>query len=255
MASSVLAFTLPAARPWEEPWPWLSAPVFEVRKLFRALESGGVEAVLVDTGAYRLMVRGGARGYPGGFMDYYYGRLLEVLDRSGGARVYYVVPDVPYDPAASASLAGRWLSGFHRGRLGEATPILPLHPACRGSPRCYPRGLRLYTGLLGGFEGPLGLVQVDRGRPSLSAEAILRASALLDGRPLHLLGSTLRLLKSLRGLGCLPGLHSLDTSSWYWDRAYRGVETPLRSYMLRVLSEASKLASCSPVTLEAWLEG
>ena len=140
----------------------------------------------------------------------------------------YVVPDIPYDPVRSSRLASWWMESFHPGLLGHAVPVVVLHPACRSAPSCYREGLEHYRRLLGGhaYDSVFALVQLDRRQPGLSARAITYAAGLARGYAgtyirVHLLGATLRLARSLaQPGGCVPGLASADTSSWYWDRYY-----------------------------------
>lgn len=252
----VLAFTLPAARPWEEPWPWVSAAPWEWRKARRYLEAGVAEAVFLDVGAYRLLVREGRSGYPPGFLGRYAGLIREAagLARRAGARLLFAAPDLPYRGLESLRLSLDWLGGF--GVPEGAEPVIVVQPPCRGS-RCwhlYPRVAPEYRDALAEWGAVAALVQVDRARPRASARGVVAASAALGWSRVHLLGATLRLLESISGVGCVAGLESMDTSSWYWERHYRGVEAPLRSYMLRVL-EAARALACRRrgQSLEEWL--
>ncbi len=265
--SALRVYTLPG----RHSWPYLSAPLQELRKLHAALARGGVRSILLDTGAYRLMVRGGADRYPAGFLAKYRDAVAW-LSRYARARgvggVWYVVPDVPYNPDRSVELAYLWLERYARGL--QAQPVLVLHPACRSDPGCYREGLRAYAGggllLYGGDvwrETMYGLVQLDRRRPLLSARGILEAWRYLD-RPslfnmIHLLGSTLRLAWHLSREArsnntCIKGLVSADTSSWYWDRHYGRSRKP-EEYLSLVARLLAATSTCNwgVAPLTRWL--
>ena len=174
----------------------------------------------------------------------------------------YVVPDIPYDPVRSSRLASWWMESFHPGLLGHAVPVVVLHPACRSAPSCYREGLEHYRRLLEGhaYDSVFALVQLDRRQPGLSARAITYAAGLARGYAgtyirVHLLGATLRLARSLaQPGGCVPGLASADTSSWYWDRYYGRSRRP-EEYLAEVgrLLAATPACSRGVAPLTGWL--
>ena len=253
-------------------WPYLSAPLPELRKLASAIRQGVAKGVLLDTGAYSLMVKGGAGRYPAGFLARYRDAvawLTQYARAHGVGEVWYVVPDVPYNPGKSVELAWLWLERYARGL--QAQPVLVLHPACRGEPGCYREGLRVYAGSglirYGGDvwrEAVYGLVQLDRGRPLLSARGLLEAWRYLE-RPslfnmVHILGASLRLAKSLyiesrRRGSCIQGLVSADTSSWYWDRHYGRSRRP-EEYLSLVARLLAATSTCNRgvAPLTRWLQ-
>lgn len=260
----VRVFTNPvSADPRVEPWPFVSTTPEEWRHARRYVDAGVVEALLIDTGAYRLYFRRGV-GIPRGFLDYYAGKAREIAlyaVKRGVAEVYYVVPDSPYNPQATVELHRRWFrEGYHRALEGLAEPVGVVQGP-RGDPDGLVESFKSAPGVYGRFR-IVAAPPVDRGgwRSALLAARAWAALAvaLRPGQRLHMLGLTLQaaglLEREARITGGCGRLAGGDTSSWYWDKHYRRRRTPLIAYMKRLTERVERAArACAAPSITSWL--
>ncbi len=226
------AYTNPVNVPAE--WPFVNTNPFDLQHFRRWVEEhgGSLRAVLVDTGVHTLFRDPRRRDYPPGFLSRYIQAIHEaarVLERHAStAELYYVVPDIPVDYPGREHLYpwnvrrtveyAREFLRLRRGIPGEPVAVVQGRPGDPwGTVKAYLDNVDVY-----GEYGYLALGPTCTSRNVRALAAQIAAFDSVIHTRFHAFGVHSSVLSYMARHG-IPAcrLHSIDTSSYYWDIHYR----------------------------------